>query len=122
VASVRPNPSASRTAMNYYKQEESHTCGCACVRMMLSAFEETIPTEVELEQRLGTSTQSGTDPNRVKTFLRERGYEVRTKSGGTIEEVEALYREGWVVLLAISVDVPHFYRLRRARGCPGVVL
>ena len=94
--------------MKYFKQEKSYTCGCACVRMAISHLGDVVPGEEELEDLLGTNDTSGTDPVRIVEFLKEQGYQVVSRHGSNVDEVESYFRDGWFVMLAISIDVPHF--------------
>lgn len=96
--------------MRLYKQETDYTCGCACVRMIIGHFEteEDVPYEMDLEKVLDTNDRQGTDPKTIVEYLQKRGYDVVIKDESNIEEVDSYHRDGWAVMLIISVDAPHY--------------
>lgn len=94
--------------MEYFKQEKDYTCGCACVRMALSVYEANVPSEEELELKLGTLSNAGTDPKAIEQYFKDLHYEVVTKENSTVEELQQYFKNGYTIMLAISVDVPHF--------------
>lgn len=93
--------------MEYFKQDKNYTCGCACVRMAMSLFEG-IPSESDLESILETNDTQGTDPKKIEEFFKVNNYEVVSKENSSLDEIDSYHKEGWAVMLAISVDVPHF--------------
>lgn len=102
--------------MEYFKQEKDYTCGCACVRMILSHFSIDVPTEAELEKHLKTDS-NGTDPAMMIKYLKRKGYEVKKGENASLSEIQSLHLDGWVVILEISVDVPHFTVYNGHNGC-----
>lgn len=94
--------------MEYFKQEKDYTCGCACVRMVMSHVMPSVSSESDLEHILETDPNKGTDPKKIEEFFKANGCEVISKNDSTVDEIQKLYEEGWAVMLAISVDVPHF--------------
>lgn len=96
------------SSIKYYKQETNYTCGVACVRMVISAFEDTVPEEWELIPQLETASNAGTHPDMILKVLGNRGYETLTGQDGDLDELNGMIAQGYVVGLAISVDVPHF--------------
>ncbi|MDD5648979.1 MAG: cysteine peptidase family C39 domain-containing protein [Candidatus Nanoarchaeia archaeon] len=94
--------------MKYFKQEKDYTCGCACVRMAISHFNQNIPSELELEKILKTLSNKGTHPNIIAEYFKNEGYNVVKENNSSLDKVRFYYKEGYVVMLAISVDVPHF--------------
>lgn len=93
--------------MKYYKQETDKTCAVACFRMMLSHFFEDIPTEKELLKKLKFHKQTGVNSDNIIALAKEFGLMVIAEENGTIERITTLRNEGYVVMLAISVNVPH---------------
>ena len=97
--------------MKYFQQETNYTCGCAAFRMILSNFmkEEDIPVEKYLESKLSTNTDIGTHwDSIVKLAKDEYNLEVILKQDSSIQELEELTKDGYKIMLAISVDVPHW--------------
>lgn len=96
--------------MKYFKQEKNYTCGCACFQMVLSGLGiEDIPTQDELEISMNTAlSNTGTHYNDMIRSGKEYGLEVMHGENGTIEHIDQLTKDGWVVVLGISLDVPHF--------------
>lgn len=93
----------------YYEQEKYYTCACACFRMVLSHFNMEVPTEEFLEKEMNTApSNTGTHYNDIIKIGRDYGFEVKDSENGTIEEIDNLTKDGWVVCLGISLDVPHF--------------
>ena len=95
--------------MKYYQQEKFYTCGCACFRMMLSHFNIEVPSEEFLEEKLNTAIENtGTHYNDLINTGREYGLEVIEGEKASIQQIDQLTKDGWVVILGISLDVPHF--------------
>jgi predicted double-glycine peptidase len=94
--------------MIYCEQQKDYTCGCACVRMAISHFEDEVPTELYLEEVLKTLSNKGTHPNQIKQYFLDKGYDVVEENNSSIERVRHFYEKDYVVMLAVSVDVPHF--------------
>jgi hypothetical protein len=76
--------------------------------MMLSKFSDNIPTEQELSLLLETNDKVGTHPHKIAEIAQSMGLAVLHGEDGTIENLTELTDDGFVVLLAISVDVPHW--------------
>lgn len=102
--------------MKYFVQEKGYTCGCASLRMAFSQFMDDIPSEEELEIEMGTNDRIGTHPDEIVKAAEKRGFEVRRGENGTFEELDTLVNEGYVVLLMISVDVPHVVVFERSNA------
>jgi ABC-type bacteriocin/lantibiotic exporter with double-glycine peptidase domain len=94
--------------MKFFGQEKEYTCGCACVRMAISHFTNDIPTENELEIILGTNNKTGTNFNKVIEYFQSLNYDVISENNSNIKRVRELHKNGYVILMAISIDVPHF--------------
>ena len=94
--------------MVYFKQETDYTCGVACLRMLFSAFTQEVPSEQDLMIELATNDKIGTHPDKIKEVATKYGYEVKTGENGTMALLDELRYDGYVIMLAISVDVPHW--------------
>src|SRR5689334_17011484 len=95
--------------MEYFRQQTYYTCGCACFRMVLSNFKLNVPRESELELQMHTAPENtGTSYADMIRIGNEYGLQVQYGENGDIEKLEKLNEDGWVVVLAISLDVPHF--------------
>lgn len=94
--------------MKFLGQEREYTCGCACVRMAISHFSNEIPTERELETILETNSETGTSMEKVVDYFKSIYYDVIAENNSNIQRVRELYKDGYVILMTISVDVPHF--------------
>ena len=96
--------------MKYYKQEKNYTCGCACFQMVLSRLGiNNIPSQDDLELSMNTSlSNTGTHYDDMKRIGLDYGFDVIDGVDGTIDDIDQLTKDGWVVVLGISLDVPHF--------------
>ena len=94
--------------MKFYKQHRYYTCGCACVRTALSKFYDDVPTEDDMVVQLNTNDQIGTHYDDLIAIADK--YDLKTMYGqhGSIDQVDKLTKDGWVVVMGISLDVPHF--------------
>lgn len=94
--------------MKYFKQEKDYTCGPACFRMVMSEFDMPDIAEEELETIMGTSPEMGT----YYDLMVDAGhkFELATISGErvTIDLIDKLTKGGWVVIVAYSLDAPHY--------------
>lgn len=101
--------------MEYFKQETDYTCGPACVRMMLSNF-GIESFESELEYFLETKPNCGTHYDQFdkvvdKYNLQKQQGEASYSGGATLEQLKQLQKlteDGWICILAYSLDVPHY--------------
>lgn len=94
--------------MNYYKQETNYTCGPACCRMILSKFgiEE---TEQNLVKILETKSHEGTGYEQLFKFAEKYNLDVlQGQDEKDVNKLQELVNEGWGVIIAYSLDVPHF--------------
>ncbi len=98
----------SLTGMTYYSQDKPYTCAAATLRMAMSRFFESVPSEDELCARLGTSEAIGTHPDKIISVAKDYGFSVLHGQDGDLDTLDGLILDGYVVMLAISVDVPHF--------------
>lgn len=96
------------SGMTYFLQETGHTCGAACLRMALSKFMSDVPTEQALAIALKTNPQVGTHPDAIIKVAKSYGLQVLHGVDGNLDHLDSLILDGYVVMLAISVDVPHF--------------
>ncbi len=94
--------------MKYYKQEKNYTCGVACLRMVFSAQGLLDIDEDTLEEMVGCLPESGTHYDSMVSIAEKVGLDCIHKEGGTIKEIDELTKQGWSVVVAYSVDVPHF--------------
>lgn len=94
--------------MEYYEQETGYTCGNACFRMVLS--DQGLPdmTEEQLVEIMETKPESGTHYNDMVKVAEKFGLQCVYGEHGTLKQIDDLTKEGWTVILAYSVDVPHF--------------
>lgn len=96
--------------MRFLGQEKEYTCGCACVRMAISHFSEEIPTERELEIVLETNSETGTSIEKVVDYFKSINYDVISENNSNIQRVRDLYKDGYVILMAISVVASEFIK------------
>ena len=96
--------------MLYFQQKKDYTCGCASLLMALSNFIEfnKLPSELELEIEMGTNDRVGTHPQSIIKSANDRGLQAIYGENGDYDILNSLLLEGYVVILMISVDVPHF--------------
>lgn len=94
--------------MKYFKQEENYRCGNACFRMVLSQLGLEDVSESDLEVLMNTKWNSGTHYNDMIGVAEKFGLQCVHGENGTIEQIDQLTKDGRVVVLAYSVDVPHY--------------
>ena len=95
--------------MHYYKQHKNYTCGCACFQMVLSRLGIDVPSQDDLELAMNTSlANTGTHYDDMVRIGKDYGLDVIDGVDGTIDHIDQLTKDGWVVVLGISLDVPHF--------------
>ena len=94
--------------MGYFKQQKGYTCGCACFRIALSDLDLPVPSEEELEYLMGCVPESGTHYDSMVSIADKYDLKCQYGEHGTIEHLDQLVADGWVVIVAYSVDVPHF--------------
>jgi ABC-type bacteriocin/lantibiotic exporter with double-glycine peptidase domain len=93
--------------MKYFKQETNYTCAVACLRMVISHFEEEVPSEEELAAELETNDQIGTHPEKLAEVAIKRGYNVLIGNKAKLHDLDHLRDKGCAIVLLVSVDVPH---------------
>lgn len=93
--------------MKYFKQSQSHTCGVACFRMVLS--DQGLPDmdEDTLSELMGTTYESGTHYDSMVKSADVFGLKC-LYGEGTLSKLDELTKDGWTVVVAYSVDVPHY--------------
>ena len=94
--------------MIYYKQKTGYTCGTSCCRMILSKFgiEESEQTLVSV---LETKHNEGTDYDSLVKFADKYNLDVlQGQDDKDINKLQELVDSGWGIILACSLDVPHF--------------
>lgn len=95
--------------MNFYRQETYYTCGCACFRMVLSNFKLKVPRESKLAKQMNSSPENtGTSYDDMIRIGEEYNLQVKSGQHGDLNYLDNLIKEGWVIILGISLDVPHF--------------
>jgi predicted double-glycine peptidase len=94
--------------MQYFKQEKDYTCGVACFRMVMSAQGLPDVDEDTLETIMGTTWDSGTSYDKMVAAGKKFGLSCVHGQGVTLDFVDKLSKSGWTVVLAYSLDVPHY--------------
>lgn len=103
----------ARFTTEYRHQDTDWTCGPAVVRdILLNAGVDV--TEAKLSRILQTSSDDGTDGDRIREFFKSLGYETAeySDSESSIEKVSELLNSGWDVIALITnkFDTSHFVR------------
>lgn len=91
--------------IKFIKQETDYTCAIACIRMITDSE----LSENELSTLSKTSEKYGTHPDDIVKTLEYLGYEsfiIEGKDNG-IDLVRQYHKNGYNIILLISVDVPH---------------
>jgi len=84
--------SSVKLSVPFYHQEHEHTCGPACLRMVLELFGTTL-TESELEARCGT-TLLGTGRTELAQAAKSLGFAAELADHLTREDVETYLSQG----------------------------
>lgn len=92
---------------NYFHQEKFYTCGPACLRMILADFNINT-SEEDLEQILGTNNTIGTTPENLIAGAAHYNLQVKSGESATFEHLDTLIQEGWLIIVAYALDVPHY--------------
>lgn len=85
--------------LKVYQQQTDYTCGVACVRTILGAFGRPVPSEKKLAQILGSTDQDGTRAENMAWHLAEAGLDVEVSSGGTVAQLKAFLRKGYLTII-----------------------
>lgn len=94
--------------MKYFKQETDYTCAIACLRMVLSTVMEDVPSEEELAIKLKSNELHGTNPHEIVDYLNSSApFYAKYIENGTIDDIREELKYGNLIILLISVDVPH---------------
>jgi ABC-type bacteriocin/lantibiotic exporter with double-glycine peptidase domain len=93
--------------MIYFKQETNYTCGCASIRICLSALNMDVVDEKTLINVLQTTPNKGTDKENIINYFKNLNLNVIYENNSNIERVINLFNDGFIIILLVSVDVPH---------------
>lgn len=93
--------------MDYFEQKTDYTCAVACMRMILSKYQEEIPSEEELSQLSNTTETAGTHPTEIIRVMENMGYDALLVSDSSLEELRTFVSKGYSCILLAQVDVPH---------------
>lgn len=94
--------------MKYFKQEKDYTCGPACFRMVMSEHGLPDIEEEKLEEIMGTSDESGTYYDLMVEAGHKFDLSVIHGQKVTIDFIDKLAKSGWTVIVAYSLDAPHY--------------
>lgn len=95
--------------MKFFNQETFYTCGCACFRMVLDHFNLNVPRENDLAKQMHTTPENtGTSYEDMIRIGLKYNLDVKYGQNGNLSYLDKQIREGWVVILGISLDVPHY--------------
>ena len=89
-------------------QEKNHTCGCACFRTVLNSFGLNDVDENDLIPIMNTNTESGTHYNSMVEVGSKFNLQVQTGNNGTLDILDNLINDGWIVIICYSIDSPHY--------------
>ena len=94
-------------AVPHFRQQHSHTCLPACVRMLL-AYRGYTHNEDELAQAFGTVPFLGTPPEKVVAGLQSLGYHGMWFENATLDRLRHLLAHDWPVIVFLrAADLPH---------------
>lgn len=91
-----------------YPQEQYYSCGCATFRTVLNSFGLPDVDESELETIMGTTHTSGTHYRLMEEVAPKFGLQVKSGSKGTLQELDELLDDGWVVIVCFTIGGPHY--------------
>jgi len=92
----------------YFKQHTYYNCGPACIRMVLGGLGLDVPTEEELSTIMSTSDEYGTSYDNLKEIADRFNLKYKCGEDGTLENLDELIKDGWIPIVAYSLDVPHY--------------
>ena len=96
-----------RISAPHYRQETAHTCLSACVRMVLAYLGDE-QSERKLAIAFQTAPGWGALPEHVETTLAGWGYQVHWFENATLERLEQLHANAFLVIAFLrAVDLPH---------------
>lgn len=91
-----------------YPQEQYYSCGCATFRTALNSLGLPDVDESELEKIMGTTHLSGTHYDLMVESASKFGLQVKYGDKGTIQELDELIYDGWVVIVCFTIGGPHY--------------
>lgn len=102
-----------------FEQLLEYDCGPAALKSALHRLGIRPPAETDVAAMLGTTEDHGTDLKNFTAAAEEFGLECRSGHDGTIEDLERLLAEGYVVLLEYTLpdeNIGHFGVLQKIEG------
>jgi len=90
----------TRLNVPHFKQEKWHTCGPACLRMLLAYF-DVIVSEEELEEACGT-TELGTTPIQISGGASKFGMDALAIRNAGIEDLKTNLEKGLPIIVLID--------------------
>lgn len=93
--------------IEHFYQKTGYTCAPAALRMVLSALELEIPSEEDIEKILKTDPETGTKYEDLLEAAKHYGVQSFHKQHGTIEILDSLIEEGYIILIGYHFHVPH---------------
>lgn len=91
-----------------FPQEQYYTCGCASFRTVLNSLGLDDVDEAKLEEMLGTTHLSGTHYTSMVDIGPKFGLKVQSGTQGSLELLDDLIEDGWVVVICHSIEGPHY--------------
>jgi len=92
----------------YYKQDTYYNCGPACIRTVLGGLGLEVPSEEDLSKIMSTSDEHGTSYDDMRDVANKFNLKVKQGEQGTLDDLDELIKDGWIPIVAYSLDVPHF--------------
>lgn len=83
--------------MKYFKQKKEYTCGLACLRMILSDFDEIFSEEEFFETF--SITELGLQPGKIGNIAKNLGYKSKISKENNINELEKTLNKSPVIVL-----------------------
>ncbi len=99
-----------------HPQENYYTCGCASFRTVLASLGLEDVSEQDLEILLNTSDKSGTHYNSMINIASKFNLDVKNGNNGTLELLDSLVNDGWVVVICFTIGGPHYSIYKRNNG------
>ena len=101
--------------MKYYKQKEEHTCGAACVRMILEEA-GTKKSENEIINLLGTNKKEGTRNKSFSIAAEKLNLNYITGKNVSFKKLKELLKKGYKLITCyflVSEDSGHYAVIKK---------
>lgn len=85
-----------------YQQQHDHTCGAACVRMVMDHFGRVPLSERTLAKKLHAKFETGIEPFEIERYLISEGFRAEYRQEKTFRKLIERWSDGWSPIICWS--------------------